>query len=292
MNGPVFPSNPAIGDRYMNWAWNGARWVCNPMAGVQIIQTVFTATGPYQPSPGLVSVQVECIGGGGGGGPASSDLANTTTSGWMMGGGGGSSGGYSKSTLASSLVLGGVNVTIGAGGAPGQPGTAGGVGGATTFGALVTANGGLGGGSGNPGDEFGDGGPRTQPGTGQIASSGSAGGTGIGYYFDTVAVSGFAVGGQGGNSFLGGANRNVLAPAGGGTGGEDGYQGSGGGGAASGLVTLPVPGGAGGAGLCIVTEYCWMDTADEDCGCPPTTGQARVARYSGGRGQWGDGFDD
>lgn len=297
MNGPVFPSNPAIGDRFMNWAWNGARWVCNPMAGVQIIQTVFTASGPYQPAPGLVTVVVECIGPGGGGGPGQSDLVSTATSGWMMAGGGGSSGGYSKSALAASLVLGGVQVTIGAPGVGGlsataSPGTAGG---AVTFGALVTANGGLGGGAGVPGYQFGDAAPRTQPGTGQIASTGNGGATGVGYYYDTAAIAGMAIGGHGGGGFFGGADGNVSVTAGLGANGNDGWQGAGGGGGASGLVGVTANGGAGGAGLCIVTEYCWMDTADEDCGCPPTTtGQARVARYSQG-GQWHGGpggFDD
>jgi hypothetical protein len=293
MNAPVFPSNPTIGQVYQNWAWNGARWVCNPMAGVQIIQTVITATGPYQPSPGLVSVEVECLGGGGGGGAAQSDLASAAVQGWMMGGGGGSSGGYSKSTLAASLVLGGVSVTIGAAGAGGLSATAspGTVGGATTFGALVTANGGLGGGAGIPGYQFGDGGPRAQPGTGQIASPGSAGETGVGYYYDTSAIAGMALGGQGGSGFFGGVNRNVSVTAGLGVNGMDGALGSGGGGGAAGLVAVTANGGNGGPGMCIVTEYCWMDTADEDCGCPPTTtGRARVAL--GGGAPWhGDPFD-
>ena len=291
MNAPVFPSNPIIGQRWMNWVWNGVRWVCNPMAGMQVIQTVFTVTGPYQPSPGLVSVMSECLGGAGGGGGACGDQVSTADAGWMMGGGGGASGAYSRSILPAALVLGGVIVTVGVGGQPGSgvPPFNASDGSATSFGSFVVAPGGFGGGSGVAGNQFGQGGLRAPVGVGQIALPGSGGQAGIGYYWDPGVAGGTALGGMGGGSYFGGGGSNVDVITGSAQPGIDGGPGAGGDGGASGLLSLPVLGGRGGPGLCIVTEYCWSDTADEDCGCGP--GQARVARFSGGQRQW-DGFDD
>ena len=104
-----------------------------PTAGTRIVLTAFRASGPYQPSPGLVTAVVECWGGGGGGGSVTW-LAATIGE----GGGGGGSGGYSKKTLAAALVLGGVAVTVAGQAAPGANGTV------TSFGAFCVANGGSG----------------------------------------------------------------------------------------------------------------------------------------------------
>lgn len=286
MNGPVFPANPTVGQRYMSWVFNGVRWVCNPMAGVQVIQTVVTASGIYQPSPGLVTVGVEAIGGGGGGGGAVADLTSAATTGWIMGGGGGASGGYSRALLAAGLVLGGVQMTIGQGGPGGSgvPSFNAAAGTATSFGAFVIANGGPGGSSGNAGNQFGPGGVRAAPGVGQLALPGSGGFAGIAYYWDPGISGGAAIGGNGGASFFGGQAGTVDVVAGGEAPGINGVSGAGGSGGASGLVSLPVIGGTGGAGMILLTEYCWMDVADEDCGCGATTGMARVALHQ--RGDW------
>jgi hypothetical protein len=288
MNAPVFPSNPYIGQQWMQWAWNGARWVCTPMSGVQIIQTVFTASGPYQPSPGLVTVQVECVGGGGGGGGALGEVPpGAGSGGFMMGGGGGGGGAYSRSALPASLVLGGVNVTIGAGGAAGSSTLATGENGSpTSFGTLVVANGGFAGTSAIAGLQFGPGGGRAAVGVGQLAAPGSGGLAGVGFYVNPGITGGNALGGAGGGSFFGSAGTTVPVSAGGAANGADGVFGAGGDGGASGGVDWPALGGVGGPGLCVVTEYCWSDVADEDCGCGSSSGMARVARYGQG-GQWG-----
>lgn len=281
---PPFPANPAVGDRFGSWVWNGSSWVVSPPSGLVVNVQTFTANGTYLPSPNLAYLTAELVGGGGGGGPATADLTSTSTQGWMMGGGGGSSGGYSRKTVPGALVLGGVAVAVGAGGAGGSAGVAGSVGGATSFGAFAMANGGLGGGSGNPGDQFGDGGPRAQPGTGDIAAAGNAGSTGIGYYYDTSAIAGTAVGGQGGASFFNGADRNVSATAGVMNNGLPGWMGAGGGGGASGLSTLPAVGGAGGGGLVIVTEYCTVPSGSGSGAC--ASPMARIADCGEG---WNDG---
>jgi hypothetical protein len=273
MNAPPFPANPSFGQYYGNWVWSGSRWVCTNTNGVRIVTQVFRASAPYTPSPGLITAVVECIGGGGGGGGA--DSGNATT---VVSGGGGGSGGYSRVTLASGLVLGGVNVTIGAGGASQAAG------GATSFGALCVANGGGGGFGNDASTEWGWGGPGGAPGIGDVAFPGAGGQPGaIGPETSVVQqpMGGWIFGGTSTGQTVGGAVNGGLAGAP--------NTGAGGSGAANNaLAQVAVAGGAGGSGLCIVTEYCWADTVDDGCGCGPT-GQARVA--IGGQG-WQGGFDD
>ena len=301
MNAPPFPPNPQQGQRSGGWTWSEGRWVCTASAGTQVLTTVFTASAPYTPSPGLISVEVECGGGGGGGGSAG-PVPNVA---WMLSGGGGGSGGYSKKTLAAALVLGGVNVVIGAGGTPGGQGAGagqiingtGGAGGATSFGALCVANGGAGGEGNNantsPVPQNGTGGNGAQPGIGDIASYGQAGGSGFLQVAPATKGSGQAIfPGAGGASRWAGTGyvgqpywaaqftNGASAPPNSGGGGQGSVISETGGG--------PLEGGAGGSGICIVTEYIWSDTGDDGgCGCEPTSGAARVAI-----GGWQGGFDD
>lgn len=290
MNAPPFPTNPAFGQYYGNWVWSGSRWVCTSGAGMRLVATVFRASAPYTPSPGLVSLVVECIGGGGAGG-----AINALTAAQWAGGGGGASGGYSRIALAAGLVLGGVNVTIGAGGIQVAGGSsAGGGGAATSFGAFCLANGG-GGGDISEGTSFpyhwGAGGAAAPAGVGDVALAGDFGGNG--YLSDTNTVGLFP--GDGAGSIYGGGTRSSVT-IGGSNVGTDAVAGSGAGGSGASSVTavltLPVLGGAGGSGLCIVTEYCWADAMDAGCGCGTTMSGARVALPAGQQGHWGwDGND-
>jgi hypothetical protein len=280
---PPFPLNPAIGEIYRQWTWNGARWVCSG-GGPIITTTVFTTPGPglvYMPRAGLVTVTVEVIGGGGGGGGAQGQLDYpATASGWMLSGGGGASGGYSRSTIGAALVRGGVIVTVGAGGLAGPPtgNTPAGNGGMSSFGALVTASGGNGGGSNvYPTIGGGAGGPRAPLGTGDLAVYGNGGEHGQSIEYSMGVGQVILFGGRGGGSFLQSAEVGAEQSPTGGVGGA-GYFGAGGGGAASPYVTGPVSGGPGGAGVVICTEYCFGVDFD-DCDCPPQ-GAARVARGS------------
>jgi hypothetical protein len=266
---PPFPLNPSVGQFFGNWVWNGARWVCSPASGVRVIITTFNASGPYMPSPGLVTAVVEAIAGGAGGGGALG-TATAAAAGWMVGGGGGAAGGYSRAALAASLVAGGVQVNVGAGGTAGTPTPLanGGQGGDSSFGGLVLAHGGLGGGSANPGG----GGPGHAPavGIGDIAVTGNPGGAGGGILSDPGFSGGGIWGGIGGAGFFGGAGAGGYGSIGGSAApGGPGEAGGGGGGAASASTTLPANGGVGGTGLVVVTEYCWADSgSNEDC-CPP-----------------------
>jgi hypothetical protein len=290
MNAPPFPTNPSFGQYFGNWVWSGSRWVCTNTNGVRLITTVFTASAPYTPSPGLISLVVETVGGGGGSGPAVG-FANYITS-----GGGGGSGGYSRITLASGLVLGGVNVIIGAGGSSTQslpPGAAS-TGGTTSFGAFCVANGGQGGYGNDGATEFGNGGPGAAPGVGDIAAPGSFGVNGETMFVTAGGpmVGMDAWGGRGATTLFGGGNQQAAGP------GESipGVPGAGYGAGATGGISNQInaqtaQGAAGAAGVCIVTEYCWADAIDDGCGCGPTSGQARVA-IGGPQGRHSWGYED
>lgn len=272
---PPFPTNPAVGERHGSWVWNGVTWVCAPTTGIQVLTTVFTASGPYMPSPGLVSVTVECIGGGGAGGGVG-DPANNIAG----GGSGGGSGGYSSKTLPAALVLGGVQVTIGAGGAFGGNAGQADNGQATTFGALCVANGGSGGFAMFPGVTAPEPGAGAAPGVGDVALPGAAGTAGYWELFDAAQTnfsSATPLGGQ-----IRGGNANLMTGAGNGANGPPAAPNTGAGGAGATANQLATPtsfsGGGGGSGLVIVTEYCWA-TGDsgEDCMNPPVNVNARVA---------------
>ena len=257
---------------------------CPPATGVQVIIKTFTASGPYMPSPGLVTAVVECIGGGG-----ASGALSTIDSAHSGGSGGGGSGGYSRIALAATLVAGGVNVTIGAGGVAGS--SAGGAGGATTFGALCIANGGGGGGGNNLVDQDGEAGTGAPPGVGDFVMPGNDGGKGDTYFGVSTNAAFTLEAGYGGQLWGGGQHGLKAGPGGAGPGTPGpANTGAGASGALSHAATVGVGefGSPGGSGICNVTEYCWADVVPgEDCF---PTGAARVAWTPHGHGYGG--FDD
>jgi hypothetical protein len=223
---------------------------------------VFNASGAYQPSPGLVSLIVECVGGGGGGGDVA---AVTSISG---GGGGGGSGGYSRKTLPAALVAGGVIVTIGAGGGPQANG------GTTSFGALCVAGGGQGGtGFAAGGDAWGQPGWGGSPGVGDVTFQGNAGTPGQNFNFDVAAGAIMIIyAGMGGASVFGGSAPPPGAGPGGVTIGEPTgglAPGAGGVGNVANQANLGVaqPGAPGAAGICIVTEFVSASATGGGGGC-------------------------
>jgi hypothetical protein len=241
----------------------------NPFAvtdGMTIVVQTFIRSGTYIPSPGLMMAVVETWGAGGGGGGAQPGAAMPT-----MGGGGGGSGGYSRKTLPGVLVLGGVIVTVGLGGAGGTvQGVPGGPGGVTSFGALCAANGG--GGaitaySTATVASSGYGGAPGAAGIGDLAFAGNAGQTG-GYALPNEEVE--VVGGLGGAGPASGGVANLAATLGGTNVVVNGPPGlspaAGGGGGASANQTANAVGGVGANGFCVVTEYC---SAAGQFPCPP-----------------------
>jgi hypothetical protein len=279
--GIPFPRNPAVGDRWQNWVWNGSRWVCSP-GGFVLIRQVFLANAIYQPSIGLISGRARTRGGGGGGGAAGPSPLAT----YITGGGGGGSGSQSELVFPASLVLGGVTVNIGLGGAGGliSPIAAqGSPGGTTSFGALCSAPGGLGGFPAHPGTAVGEPGPGGPRGVGDFTTPGSDGAPGI----NTQVVTGFAQivwSGRGGQLDSGG-HATDIGP-GGGVGGRPGDANTGAGGGGALFNADPTgaiyEGAFGGSGFCLVDEYCWIEPGSEGC-CPDEVGQARVAWPSGHR---------
>jgi hypothetical protein len=207
----------------------------------------FTASGTYTPSAGLLYAIVECWGGGGAGGGTSTGTASSS----VVGGGGGG-GAYSRSVVSAASIGASKAVAIGAAGTIAF-GAAGGAGGTTTFGAtIVTAPGGPGGLVGTFSQQGAAGGT---PGTGDFSTPGAASGAAFG---DTTAGQTVSVGsigassavgaGGGGGNASGGAAHGVAASI-------SGFA-SGGGGGCSNRSAIGTQGGAGSAGLCIITEYC------------------------------------
>ncbi|MEJ6817678.1 hypothetical protein [Pseudomonas sp. LF-5] len=136
---------------------------------------VFSGSGTYTPSAGMVFCDVEAVAGGGGGGGAAGG------SGTSAAGGGGGYGGYSRKIFTAAQIGASQAVSIGGAGSGGSAGNnAGGTGGNTAFGALLACNGGVGG-SGSP--------ALTTTG---VPAAGGAGGTASGGDINIRGSNGFA----------------------------------------------------------------------------------------------------
>ena len=211
-----------------------------------VVTQVFTGSGTYTPTSGMKYCIIECIGGGGGGGGTATGAASTLATG--AGGGGG---GYSRKLSTAATISTSQTVTIGAAGTAGTSGNNnGGNGGDTSVGSICIGKGGSGG-IGNAGNTSPLGGAGGIAGTGDFTVPGQAGVNGIG-----TTVTAFAgVMGGGGNAALGfgyGGVPQTASPAAGnaaqnyGAGGSGGQSFNGNGAAA---------GGAGTAGIVIITEF-------------------------------------
>ncbi|CAB4169033.1 hypothetical protein UFOVP1413_3 [uncultured Caudovirales phage] len=215
--------------------------------GGNVVILTFTASGVYTPNANMVTCIIECVAGGGGGGGLTGDV------GWISESAGGGSGGYARK-LATAVDIGASKtVTIGAGGAGGTAGNTDGTAGSdTSVGALCIAKGGSGGQYTDAGVQIGVGGLGGVSGTGALAPTGTPGGSG--YVLNSTA--GTARGAAGGSSYFGGgAGQAVRSATGVTTGLTATAYGGGGGGAASLDTASTAAGGAGFAGVVIITEY-------------------------------------
>ena len=208
----------------------------------QITNQVFTTSGTYTPTAGMLYCSVQCLGGGGAGGGSQS------ASGTFSIGSGGGGGEYASGIFSAAAIGGSQTVTIGAGGT-GVSSAAGNNGGNTSLGALISADGGGGGQYYSAGSAGGVGG-----------GSGGTGGSGGDYrcngqpgdYAYSIALVSYS--GRGGaNSQLGAGGSSVPSVASQG-GNATGY-GAGGGGSVAIDSGPNLAGGNGSSGIVIVTEY-------------------------------------
>lgn len=203
-----------------------------------VVSRVYTSNDTYTPTTGMEYCIVECVGGGGGGGGTASGTDNNAP--------GGGAGGYCRAVLDAATVGASQIVTIGAGGAGAANASASGTtGGNTTFGAILTANGGTGGGLLSAGNR--------DAGVGGTASGGDINITGMqgGNYTNSKLPSGI-----GGSTIYGAGGGNSFTNNTGGEAGKNGSgYGSGGSGALSGSAAGDLAGGDGASGIVIITEY-------------------------------------
>lgn len=210
----------------------------------------FTSSGSYVQPRGLTFIRGTMCGGGGGGGGAQATGAGQAS----VGGGGG--GGCAAEFLIAAEDFGHTTtVTIGAGGAGGV-GVTGTAGGTTSFGGLVTTNGGSGGvvraASAVASGIDGGAGGATLGGTATADIRGGGAG-GMGWTTDTA----LGISGPGGTSHLGGGGAGRRTGAGGQSlaGNPGRLYGGGGSGALTSASAAIATGGVGGAGVVTIQEF-------------------------------------
>jgi hypothetical protein len=221
--------------------------------GFAYIEQVFTGSGTYTPTTGMIYADIEVWGAGGGGAGVAASSSSVISA-----GGGGGAGGYARKLVSAATIGSSQTVTIGAAGAAGaatNSGT-GGTGGTTSVGSIVSATGGVGG--------------TTTAGAVAIANSGGAGGAGASGDFNTTGDPGgsgwgycygppaqIAIAGSGAHGFYGGApiTMGSAVTSASSTGQTGTSYAAGGSGAYSTPSGSAQVGGAGSAGLIIITEY-------------------------------------
>jgi hypothetical protein len=197
----------------------------------KIVSQSFLSSGTYTPTAGMQYCKIEVIGGGGGGGGG---YVNG-----QIGGAGGGGGGYAYNYYSAAQVGASRIVTVGTGGSAGPFNADGGPGGTTTLPGLLSATGGSGGVKGGS--------------SGQSSLGADAG---VGQYANNFyGQPGFCIdaGGAGGGTFFGGGTPSVVSLSNGLTGM---IYGSGGSGAGASSQSAKTTGGAGAAGIILITEYC------------------------------------
>lgn len=224
---------------------DGQGWVVN-ITGANVSHQVFTTggAGTYTTPAGVRAIKVECVGGGGAGGGCGTAATNSA------GAGGGGAGAYAVALITSPAAS--YAYVVGAGGTPGAAGANnGGAGVNTTFNTTTVV---AVGGSGGLADTvttlhaggLGGAGGLASGSTGDFKSNGAPGGNGVSF------AAAQCLSGAGGPSVYGGGAVSAKNATGAGVAGT-----SGGGGSGATIVSggANQAGGAGGAGLIIVTEY-------------------------------------
>lgn len=245
----ILPNGDGTVNQFMQT--NGSKTLTFASAIRQVNIQAITSSGTYTPTAGMAYCIAEIIGGGGGGGGTSGSGSNSS------GGGGGGAGGYIKTLYTAAQVGASAVVTIGAGGAGATAGNnAGGSGTQTTFAAfsgncIANAAGGGNGAANNTTFQIASGGAAagassTVSGTVIVNIGGQAGGLGWG-----TGTNGLGMGGKGGDLLCYGTG-GLTSSFGAGVVGKG--FGAGGSGAANGSLSN-LAGGAGLAGVVIITEF-------------------------------------
>lgn len=214
---------------------------------VKVSHQVFTSSGTYTPSAGLLYCIAEGVGGGGAGGGAAASALGISS------GGGGGAGQYARVRLTAAQIGASQTVTIptaAAGGAAGNNGGA--AGGDVTLGTLLVCKGGTGGGGGAA-NSAGAAGVGGSGGTGDLTGVGADGITGDAATITTI----LGIGGRGGSTLWGGSPAAVTGFAVATNGSAPGANafGAGGGGGVSQGSAGTAAGGNGAKGVIIITEF-------------------------------------
>ncbi len=240
-------------------AISATKWyTVNSLAGPSKVQFLAQAVGgTYTPTPGTKTIVVELIGGGASGGGAVISAAVQGSA-----GGGGGAGGYTRKLFTDITSAGAILYTIGAV-VTGTAGVIGTVGVTTTFdnnnvlgAGTVTAIGGAAGPSGlatGANKAVGGGLGGAAGANGDFMSTGGVGSPGL-----VIGAGLIGIGGDGGNSFLGGGGLGVAVAASSTNAGNPATNYGGGGSGAVNLLVGGTPakaGGNGGVGAIIVYEY-------------------------------------
>lgn len=214
---------------------------------VTVQKQIFTSTGTYTPSTGMLYCIAEVVGSGAGGGGSNNSGASNA-----RGGAGGGAGSYARALLTAAQIGASKAVTIGAGGTAGNTsGSGGGNGGDCSLGVLCVGKGGTGGAGCTTDNTTAAGGAGGVAGTGDVTIPG---GDGQGSNLNANTV--YSWGGFGGVSVFGPGTTSAFIKAATQTGTNGKVYGSG----ASGGINVNggggTAGGVGAAGILIITEFC------------------------------------
>lgn len=221
-----------------------SKWAVAAVPAPRQVVQVFTASGTYTPTVGMVSAVVECVGGAGAGGGSTGAAASITA------GGSGGAGAYSLKAVTAADIGASKPVTIGPGGT-GSTNSAGTAGGDTSLGTLCVAKGGGGGGVGTSGSLGAAGaGGLASGGSGDIKVNGDSGDIGplCGVQFGNFIGAKGRAGRYGAAPAPASALNNVA------NNGVSGGQACSGSGGISNFVAVDTAGGNGGSGVVVITE--------------------------------------
>lgn len=223
-------------------------------AVVSVKKQVFTASGTYTPSTGMLYALIECVGSGAGGGSAAGTVGN------IYSGAGGGAGSPSRIVVTAATIGASKTVTVGNAGTGGASGSNNGTAGSDVCVTSSTCvSGQICAGKGGTGGLFGSVAQVPTGGAGGVAGTGdltAAASPGLPGFYNAANTTITFPSGAGASSIFGGGAQGVNAAAGAVTtgGNATNYGGGGSGGMANGIASNAA-GGDGSKGVVFITEY-------------------------------------